>query len=228
MTTRDRWRLAIQLSAMAFPWRLRRLLLCGGLGFRIDRQARMGRAVILAREFEMGPMARIGHLVLCKPIDRLVLGPDSGIGTGTFITGFPRETRRHFAHLPDRRCELVLARGVGVTGRHYIDCNGGVYIGEFTTVGGLQTQILTHSIDIYRNRQHAAPVRIGKYCFVGTRCTILPGAGLPDYSVLGAGSVLNKAHAEEGFLYAGAPAVKKKKLTAAEIPWMARTSCAVE
>ena len=58
------------------------------------------------------------------------------------------------------------------------------------------------------------PIRIGAYCLVGTRVTILGGAQLPDQSVLGAGSVLNKAHATTHTLYAGQPAVPVKTLSA--------------
>jgi len=176
----------------------------------------------------MGHNARIGHFVVCRHIDRLVMAEDSGIGTATYITGFSVNNKHHFTHVVDRRCELVLEQGVGITGRHYIDCNGGVYIGEFTTVAGLRSQILTHSIDIYDNRQHTEPVRIGKYCFVGTACIILPGASLPEYSVLGAGAVLNKKQTESCALYAGNPAEMKKKLKVDEIPWMSRTTLGVK
>ena len=41
---------------------------------------------------------------------------------------------------------------------------------------------------------------------------MLGGAALPDRSVLGAGSVLNKAHTEECAVYAGQPAVRVKAL----------------
>jgi acetyltransferase-like isoleucine patch superfamily enzyme len=47
---------------------------------------------------------------------------------------------------------------------------------------------------------------------VGTRVTVLGGAALPDRSLLGAGSVLNKAHIEECAVYAGQPAVKVKSV----------------
>lgn len=217
-----------QCCLFVLPWPLRRFLLCRFFSFDIHRTAHIGFAVILANRLEMGPKAKICNFVTCKPIDRLIMGEESGIGTAVYITGFPTTNNHHFQHVIDRRCELVLGQGVGITGRHYIDCNGGIYIGEFTTVAGLRSQILTHSIDIYQNRQHAEPVRIGKYCFVGTACVILPGATLPAYSVLGAGAVLNKKHTKEGFLYAGSPAMARKKLCKDEIPWMSRKTLGVK
>ena len=77
---------------------------------------------------------------------------------------------------------------------------------------GYQSQFLTHSIDIAASRQRAQPIRIGRYCFVGTRCVVLGGAVLPDSSVLGAASLLNKPHEESFVLYAGAPAQRIKNL----------------
>ncbi len=73
--------------------------------------------------------------------------------------------------------------------------------------------MLTHSIDLQRSRQASRPITIGEYCFVGTNCVLLGGSALPDYSVLGASSVLNKAHTEMHWLYAGNPAQPVKALT---------------
>ena len=53
---------------------------------------------------------------------------------------------------------------------------------------------------------------IGDYTFVGTGSIILLNSSLPSFSVLGAGSVLNKKYSEEYFLYAGNPARAVKKL----------------
>jgi acetyltransferase-like isoleucine patch superfamily enzyme len=150
------------------------------------------------------------------------------MGAFNFITGFSATNKEHFTHVEGRRCELILNIGVGLTGRKFIDCTGGIYIGEFSTIAGLWTQILTHSIDIYRSRQHAASVHVGKYCFVGTGCILLPGSVLPDYSVLGAGSVLNKAFTENGVLYAGSPAMPKKRFDPNTVPWMQRTTLGVK
>jgi acetyltransferase-like isoleucine patch superfamily enzyme len=42
---------------------------------------------------------------------------------------------------------------------------------------------------------------------------------LPDYSVLGAGAVLTKAHTKAGCLYAGSPAKEVKELEVDVIPY---------
>jgi hypothetical protein len=51
----------------------------------------------------------------------------------------------------------------------------------------------SHSIDLHECRQSSKPFAIGEYCFVGTGCVILAGSELPDYSVLGASSLLNRS-----------------------------------
>ena len=100
-----------------------------------------------------------------------------------------------------------------ITTRHYIDCTNSVTVGEFSTVAGARSQLLTHSIDLQESRQSSKPINIGKYCFIGTACIVLGGSSLPDYSVLGASSMMNKSFSEAYFLYAGNPAKAVKELS---------------
>ncbi len=155
----------------------------------------------------------IGHLTLCKNIDLLHLGAHSTIGRGNWITGFPLGPSPHFYNEKDRRPQLILGEHTSITHRHLIDCTSSVTIGRFTTFAGFQSQILTHSIDVEKNCQASSPVRIGDYCFVGTNCVILGGSILPDFSVLGAKSLLNKSFTESYQLYGGVPAEPIKKLS---------------
>jgi acetyltransferase-like isoleucine patch superfamily enzyme len=94
-----------------------------------------------------------------------------------------------------------------------IDCTESIQVGAFATVAGFRSQLLTHSIDIERAQQRAAPIRIGQYCFVGTDCVLLGGSALPDYSVLGAKSLLNSKFDEPYGLYGGVPASRVKTLS---------------
>jgi len=101
---------------------------------------------------------------------------------------------------------LRLGSHAAITKHHHLDCTSAIDIGAFTTIAGYRSQFLTHSIDLQRNRQDAAPISIGAYCFVGTAVVILGGASLPDKSVLGAKALLNKSLSVPGTLYAGVPA----------------------
>lgn len=75
----------------------------------------------------------------------------------TYITGYSVLNKSVFQSVANRRCELILEESAGITSRHYIDCNGGVYIGAFTTVAGIKSQILTHSINIYKIDKKPTP-----------------------------------------------------------------------
>jgi acetyltransferase-like isoleucine patch superfamily enzyme len=160
----------------------------------------------MPRSLEMGANSRIDHLTVCKGLDRVVISDFGLIGRLNWITGFPSENRDHFGSDINRNPSLFLGQHAAITNRHIIDCTNEVSIDEFSTIAGFRSQILTHSIDLKEGKQKSHPIKIGKYCFVGTGVIVLGGAELPDYSVLGAGSVLNKSHKTPSSLYAGAPA----------------------
>jgi acetyltransferase-like isoleucine patch superfamily enzyme len=206
-------RAILMFLSMCLPGHLRRSFLEARFGYKIHPTCRIGFSWISPTRLVMEEGSRIGHLTLCKNIDLLHLKPHSSIGRGNWITGFPLGPSPHFAEEKDRRPELILGEHSAITHRHLIDCTNSVVIGRFTTMAGFQSQILTHSIDLERNRQTSAPVRVGDYCFVGTNSVMLPGSVLPDFSVLGAKSLLNKAFTDTYRLYGGVPAEPIKQLS---------------
>lgn len=199
-----------QLLLFILPWKLRKWGLKHSFGFDLEEGSHIGMSIILAKKVHLHKNASIGHFNICKPIDNLSVGENSGIGNRNFITGFSVKNKivlkhGHFAHIKDRKCELVVGEHVGITSRHYFDCNGGIYIGDYCQIAGFETAFLTHSIDLENNRQDARPIKIGKYTFVGTRVTFLRGSVIPPYSVVGACSMVNKQFPEPYSLYAGVP-----------------------
>jgi acetyltransferase-like isoleucine patch superfamily enzyme len=196
----------LMLTAMLLPWNLRRAFLEQQFGFQIHPTARIGFAWIFPARLVMEEGASIGDLTVAKNLDLLHLKTHATIGRGNWITGFPLGDSRHFASETDRRPELVLAEHSAITNRHLLDCTSSITIGPFTTIAGFQSQFISHTIDIRLNRQTSRPIQIGSYCFVGTNCVVLGGASLPDYSVLGAHSLLNKALTQTHCLYGGVPA----------------------
>jgi acetyltransferase-like isoleucine patch superfamily enzyme len=135
---------------------------------------------------------------------------DSVIGNLNTIQGAAKNTP-YFKHQPDRSAELILGQHSAISTRHYIDCTNRVVIGDFTTIAGVRSTFLTHGVDLRLSRQDSGSIVIGDYCFVGSDCTVLKGASLPSFSVLGAKALLNKKHHESG-LYAGVPAKRKAGL----------------
>ena len=214
-------KLLMALSVL-LPWALRRWLLGRVYGFDIHPTARIGLSFVFPQRLKMEAHSRIGHLTVCKNLGLIHLGEHSSIGNLDWITGFPPGPSPHFAHQPERRPELLVGAHSAITHRHLIDCTATVTIGPFTTFAGFQSQILTHSIDLAASRQSSAPVTIGSYCFVGTNCVLLGGAALPDRSVLGAKSLLNKAFTEPCQLYGGVPARALQPIPEAETAYFHR------
>ncbi len=194
------------LFSVLLPWSWRRAFLIRQFGYVIDPTARIGLAWVFPDRLVMEARTSIGHLTVCKNLALVHLRADSLIGRGNWITGFPLGPSAHFAEETERRPELIVGEHSAITHRHLIDCTNRITIGRFTTFAGFQSQMLTHSIDLPTNRQASAPITVGDYCFVGTNCVLLGGSALPDYCVLGAKSLLNKAYSETHQLYAGVPA----------------------
>jgi acetyltransferase-like isoleucine patch superfamily enzyme len=157
----------------------------------------------------MKPHSKIGHFNVAVHLDSIVMGEYSSIARSNWITGFTTKSfSAHFAHQKNRLSELIIGAHSAITKYHHIDCTSKITIGKYTTIAGYYSQLLTHSIDVIANRQDSHPISIGDYCFVGTNVVALGGSKLPDYSVLGAKSLLNKGFADAYFLYGGVPAKK--------------------
>lgn len=206
-------RLIISLATLLLPWSVRRFILVHFLGYSINKTARLGYSLICPVCLEMGPGSRIGHLTFCKSgVELLHLGEGAAIGNLNWITGEALGASLHFQDLAGRRPELIVHDQAAITNRHFVDCTATVSIGRFSTFAGLRSSILSHSIDLDLCKQIAEPVTVGEYCFVGAMTILLPGAALPDYSVLGANSLLNKHYTDPYYLYAGTPARPVRQL----------------
>lgn len=205
------WKNLLYLLAIVLPWRLRRRLLATFLGYQIHPTSHIGFAWVRPRKLVMGPYSSIGHLTFCWKLDSVQLGQHAIIGRGNWITGYPSQDSGHFAG-QSRSPELVVGDHAAITHRHLIDCTDRVSVGPYATVAGWGTQILTHSINLETCKQTAGAVSVGSFSFVGTSSVLLPGCALPDYSILGARSVLTSKKSDPYGLYAGVPATHVKQL----------------
>jgi acetyltransferase-like isoleucine patch superfamily enzyme len=204
---------AVKGLIVFLPWPLKRCCLQRIFGYQLDVSARIGLAWVYPQQLRMAAGSRIASLTVAVNLDVLDLAECATIGRSNWITGFPTGTPSpHFAHQPHRRAELLLGAHAAITKHHHIDATNRITIGPFTTIAGYRSQLLSHAIDLQHNRQHSEPITIGAHCFVGTSCVILGGSILPDHSVLGALSLLNKAHMEHWGLYAGQPARRLKAI----------------
>jgi acetyltransferase-like isoleucine patch superfamily enzyme len=188
------------------PWIAKRWILQIFFGYKIDPTARIGMSWVFPKFLIMEANSKIGNLTVCKSLDLIHLQDSAFIGNGNWITGLPSSPIEFFGDRNERKPQLIVGKHSAITSRHFIDCSDSVTIGIFSTIAGFNSQILSHSINLEMCKQTAAPVTIGDYCFVGTNCVLLQDSVLPDYSVLGAKSLLNKKYLKSYILYAGVPA----------------------
>lgn len=195
------------------PWSLRRRALEKWFGYKIHPTSRIGFSWVFPRKLIMKAHSRIEHFTVAVHLDSIEMDEHSTIGRNNWITGFPSGTSsKHFQHQTARTSALKLGNNSSITKHHHLDCTNFLSIGEFSTIAGYNTQILTHSIDLFENIQDSKPIIIGDYTFIGTNSVILGGAVLPSHCVLGAKSLLNKDYNEEWKLYAGVPALPVKDI----------------
>src|SRR5262245_11973709 len=102
---------------------------------------------------------------------------------------------------------LILGDGSIVTTGHKIDFTDRVEIGRRVILGGRNSSLWTH------NRQRTMPITIGSLVYIGSEIRMAPGSAIPARSIVGIGSVITAALAEEGKLIAGVPAKTVKELS---------------
>jgi acetyltransferase-like isoleucine patch superfamily enzyme len=207
-------KILINCFVVLLPWCIRRRILNTFYHYGISPTAKIGFSYIFPKHLIMNDGAKIGHLNVAVHLDMLQMGRKASIARGNWITGFPTGTSsKHFAHQKDRKSELIIGNESAITKNHHIDCTNRIAIGDYVTLAGYRSQLLTHSIDVSEGRQSSHPISIGDYSFVSTGVILLGGCKLPAYSVLAAGSVLTKSFHDEYVLYGGVPAKPIKNLS---------------
>ena len=205
------WQALVQLVTLVFPWPLRRCLYLLLIpGWHISAAAKISRfSLVLCTQLRMGDGSSIKPLVYLGSMKSVFLSPGSSVGMLNWISGsYP--SPKSFGY---RRGCMRLGRAAAITSMDRVDCSGGIGIGAMSILAGYFTQVLTHGVDLYECRQAFSPVRIGRYCFVGTRATILPGSTMHDCSALAASSLLLGVKSIKSYtLAACVPAVFKKNL----------------
>lgn len=206
--------LVLKIITVLLPWPLKRFVLVHFFKYEIHSSARIGFSWIYPKRLIMDLDSNIGNFNVAVHLHLMIIGKHSSIARGNWITGFPTNTdSKHFSHQRDRKSNLIIGEHSAITKKHHIDCTNMIQIGNFVTIAGYSSQLLTHSINIELNIQDSHPITIGDYCFVGTASTILGGASLPANSVLGANALLNKKFTVPYRLYGGNPAKEIKELS---------------
>ena len=207
------FRLLVAIAGMFLPWRIKKWVFKSLLGYRLDPNSYIGFSLVSVSSLEMGTQARIGHLTICRGLQRILLEDYASIGNLNWITGGTSRPLWRTEGASPAVPALHLATHSAITNRHYVDCSDTIAVGAYTTIAGVRSQLFTHSIDLEICGQRTSPIAIGRYCLIGTGTIVLPGAKLPDFSILGAGSVLVDAKDEPWTLYSGVPARATKSIS---------------
>ena len=163
----------------------------------------------------MGPGASIGPLNVIRDLEELRLAEGASIATRNWITGLPRCAEPAddvFPHSPNRRPSLVMGKHAMITVAHDIDCSDRVEIGDYSSLAGFRCTILTHSLNLVRDRFVTGPVEIGAHSAVMSGSTLLSGTRVPPRCIVSAGSVVNTPLTEELTFYSGNPAEAVRSL----------------
>jgi acetyltransferase-like isoleucine patch superfamily enzyme len=198
---------------LLMPPRLRRMVGNRVLGWDVHPTAYLGRSVILVGRVVMGPGSSIGPRNVIRDLRELRLDEGASIATRNHIVGWPLGSDV-FRHSPNRDPSLVLGAGAMITVGHDIDCCDRVEIGSHSALAGFRCTVLTHSLDLVRDRFVSMPTVIGHHTAIMSGATLLNGVRVPPRCVVSAGSVVATKLTDELTFYRGNPAEPVRSLPA--------------
>lgn len=191
-------------------------------GYKIGKRVRIGISIIDAGECNIADDVQIGHFNVVTRVQRLVIKDHVRIGHLNIIRGGAEVSLGRYCEImrlneinsipePEVVNEIdpvfLLGDGSIVTTGHKIDFTDRVEIGRRVILGGRNSSLWTH------NRQRTMPITIGPLVYLGSEIRMAPGSAVPARSIVGIGSVITAALAEEGKLIAGVPAKTVKELS---------------
>jgi acetyltransferase-like isoleucine patch superfamily enzyme len=177
------------------------------LGWQVHPTARVGICLIQRVDrLVVGERCVVGHANVLRDLHHVTFGPGARMGRWNWVSG-----ARMLKEDPSRH-HLELGRESALMSRNYVDASGGVRIGEFTTVAGVRSTFITHGIDLHDSEQRTAPIEVGAFSIVSSNVRLVPGAVVPDHSLVAMGAVVTPGLVEPYRLYAGAPATARRPL----------------
>jgi len=195
---------------VVLPARLRHVVATKVLKWEVHPSAHIGRSLIMARRVVLGPESSIGPRNVIRNLDELRLGTGARIASRNWIAAPPGADIAFGSG--NRSSSLVMGDWSMVTIGHEIDCSDRVVIGDYAGLIGYRCQILTHSLDLVRDRQTTGPVEIGHHSGVMSGSILLSGTRVPPCCIVSAGSVVSTKLAKERTLYRGNPAEAVREL----------------
>ncbi len=146
---------------------------------------------------ERGAKIRFGNVF--KNVSFLI-GKNSIIGPLNWVTCAPA-----LSHLSDYSGVLSVGGESAINSRNYLDCTGGINIGNFSDLAGVRSTLITHQIDVARAEQTCQSIVVGDYCLISSNCKFVPGVKIGEKSLVAMGSVLPKKSYPNNSKIAGVP-----------------------
>jgi acetyltransferase-like isoleucine patch superfamily enzyme len=196
-------RLAFAYLFAVLPMRLKRIVAKHVYQWDIDPTAYIGPSVLTVERLSMGPGTAIGARNVITNLKELRMAEGSSIGSGNLIKGWwdhPTDP------LTTRNPAVILHPYSQIASYHYIDCVDTFELGHNAALAGFRSTVLTHSIDLVRDRYVTGPVVMGPYSGVMSGCMLLAGTQVPARSIVSAGSVVTTKLTQELTFYRGNPA----------------------
>jgi acetyltransferase-like isoleucine patch superfamily enzyme len=202
-------RLAFAYVFAFLPMPLKRLIGKWIYGWDIHPTAYIGPSVLTIGHLSMGPDASIGGRNNITNLNELKMGEGATIGSGNMVKGWWDHPDQPLAQ---RDPSLILGDHAQIASYHYIDCVDTLELGPHAAIAGFRSTVLTHSIDLMRDKYVVGPIVLGEYAVVMSGSMLLAGTRVPARSVVAAGSVVDTKLSAELTLYRGNPAVAVREL----------------
>ena len=202
-------RLAFAYVFALVPMSLKRIIAKHVYKWDIHPLAYIGPSVLTVTYVSMGPGASIGGRNVITNLNELRLGEGATIGSGNMIKGWwdhPTQT------LPERNPSVYMAEHSQIASYHYIDCVDSLELGRYAAVAGFRSTVLTHTIDLGRDRYVAGSVVLSDHAVAMSGCLLSAGTHIPARSVVAAGSVVTGKLTTEQTFYRGNPAEPVRQL----------------
>lgn len=196
-------RLALAYVFAFLPMSLKRIVAKWVYKWDIHPTAYIGPSVLTVKEVTMGPGTSIGARNVITNLNELRMEEGAAIGSGNLIKGWwdhPTDA------LHKRNPAIFMGDYSQIASYHYIDCVDTLEVGSHAALAGFKSTVLTHSIDLMRDRYTTGSVIIGEYAGVMSGCMLLAGTRIPARSIISAGSVVTTRLKQEQALYRGNPA----------------------
>lgn len=185
------------------------------LGHRIHPTAVVGICLVQRVErFELGEGSLIHHFNMFRDLRLVRMGRGCRIMLFNWFVG--DSGYEPGAEQTEDLRTLRMGDHSHIISQHYLDCGGGVILGDQSWVTGIRSTILTHAFDPHNGGVMLQPVRIEDRAVVATCCTMLPGTTVGEGALLAAGSTTwTGQSAAAAHLHGGVPA---RRLSAISIP----------